>query len=191
MADLPMPHQWFPSALYKLCKKMPTHHHGKFVFCLKQVQWWGIWDMQNTLKHQREGYDITVTSCQRCIDTDLQCKREKYEGKKPRKQRMYPRLLCADLCEYYERRYTMSKEYYDSRQSAGLLCCTVLGNKTQTIGFKWRFYYYSLHLLKTRRAYFFPRTCKIFTTTPSVYTHNHSRDASLMETVRWHSCLHG
>lgn len=23
----------------------------------------------------------------------------------------------------------MSKEYYDSRQSAGLLCCTVLGNK--------------------------------------------------------------
>lgn len=37
--------------------------------------------MQNTLKHQREGYDITVTSCQRCIDTDLQCKREKYERK--------------------------------------------------------------------------------------------------------------
>ena len=48
---------------------------------------------------------------------------------KPRKHRMLPRLLCADLCEYYERRYTMSKEYYDSRQSAGLLCCTVPGNK--------------------------------------------------------------
>lgn len=34
-------------------------------------------------------------------------------------------FFLADLWEYY----TMSKEYYDSRQSGGLSCCTVLGNK--------------------------------------------------------------
>lgn len=34
-------------------------------------------------------------------------------------------FFLADLWEYY----TMSKEYYDSRQSGGLPCCTVLGNK--------------------------------------------------------------
>lgn len=68
--------------------------------------------------------------CQRCIDSD--CSAEKWSagrGKSREKHRMHPRLLCADLCEYYERRHTMSKEYCDSRQSAGLLRCTVLGNK--------------------------------------------------------------
>lgn len=48
-------------------------------------------------------------------------------------KRLHPRLRCAHLCEYYERRYTMSKQYYDSRQSGDG------ARKQQTNGSEWCF----------------------------------------------------
>lgn len=150
MAELPMPHQW-PTALQAMQRCL---HYQGFVSCVNKSNevdtrnaclcvWKIEVQMSKTnikfllvkIRREKNTFDKTVkknaqSEMSAVVSALIAVQKSGVSAReKPRKHRMLPLLLRADLCEYYERRYTMSKEYYDSRQSAGLLCCTVPGNK--------------------------------------------------------------
>lgn len=115
----------------------------------------------------------------------LQCiKVEWRRGKSRENTERIPGFFCADRCEYYERLCTMSTECYDSRQSAGLFSCAVLGNKHKQPIFKW-------HISPPIVRIILPRTTafcvQISNTTLGCIHANHSpKKAPLVEPVRWH-----